>query len=124
MPIKDKYLPVLKMMEEMRATEIDAFEERGALRIKGRVESEYVRDLIMEKIISIGGEGSHDVTADIEVEDDSAYHFHIVREGDTIEKISMRYLGDEKRSQEITNINEGINNDSPAVGTRLKIPKR
>jgi nucleoid-associated protein YgaU len=126
MPHAEKYAPVFKLINELNIRDAVAFEEDGALKLKATAATQYDKDLILAKIIEVGGEGTHDIIADIEVEDTSAYQFHTASEGDTIEKISERYLGTSDRINEIKEANNDVigadNNIKP--GSKLKIPKR
>lgn len=126
MSIKVKYEPVLKLMNEFNAKEVSAEEEGGALNIKGSVNSQHEKDLIWDKIKEIGGEGSHDIKADIEVLDKSAYHYHTVGKGESLSAISKKYFGDAAKYNEIfkANTDQLSDPDKIQVGQRLKIPNK
>jgi len=45
-----------------------------------------------------------------------------VRPGDTLRRLAQRELGSGDRWLEVRNLNEGVDPDSPEVGTRLRLP--
>lgn len=68
MSLKAKYEPVFKLLNDLNAAEIFAEEKNGALNLKAAVKTKNDKDLVMDKIRQIGGEGSRDIKPDISVQ--------------------------------------------------------
>lgn len=68
MPLTTKYIPVLKLLEELKAWNISSEEIRGQLVIRGTVKSEKDRDLVLRKISQINRDEATDVNPQINVE--------------------------------------------------------
>lgn len=67
MSIKDKYTPVLKLMDELEAKEIKVREERGTLIIRGTVKDENNKKLILGKAEEVNVENGWDIDIIIRV---------------------------------------------------------
>lgn len=65
MPLTTKYIPVIKLMEDLKVKDITTREERGALIIHGIARSEKDRDLILGKISQVNRDEASDVSPDI-----------------------------------------------------------
>ena len=83
-------------------------EENGILKISGTANTPYEKNLLWDKIKEIGGENPTDIKANIKVSDESVYHRHIVKSGDTLGKISINYYGKASRYQDIFEANSNI----------------
>lgn len=67
MPLRTKYEPVLKLMQELKVTEINVWEERGQLVIEGIAKNSRDRDLILHRISQINRNESTDVKPEITI---------------------------------------------------------
>lgn len=86
----------------------DVSEEAGGLKIKGEAETPYEKNLIWNKIKEIGGENAADIKANITVSDDSVFHRHIVKGGDSFSKIAKHYYGDAMKYKQIFEANTNV----------------
>jgi nucleoid-associated protein YgaU len=87
----------------------------GYQKIKGRTKTPYEKDIIWDKIKEIGGQEPSDIKADIKVEDDSVYHRHVVRSGDSLSKIAKHYYGDPMKYKQIFSANTNILNNPDVI---------
>lgn len=92
--IKQKYQPVLDLGTELNIQHGDVSEDNGILTIKGTTKTLYEKNILWDKIKSIGGTHPTDIKADIRVLDQSVYHRHTVKRGETLGKIAKHYYGD------------------------------
>jgi nucleoid-associated protein YgaU len=115
MSVKAKYQPVLNLGEQLGVQDGDVQEENGILKIKGRTKTPYEKDIIWDKINEIGGQEPSDIKADIKVEDDSVYHRHVVRSGDSLSKIAKHYYGDPMKYKQIFSANTNILNNPDVI---------
>ena len=76
----------------------DVSEENGVLKIKGTAKTQYEKNIIWDEIKAVGGQNPSDIQADIRVSDESVYHRHTVKSGETLGKIAKHYV---RRSYEI-----------------------
>lgn len=115
MSVKAKYQPVLSLGEQLGVQDGDVQEENGILKIKGRTKTPYEKDIIWDKIKEIGGQKPSDIKADIRVEDDSVYHRHVVKSGESLSKISKHYYGDPMKYKKIFEANTNILNNPDII---------
>ena len=83
-------------------------EENGVLKIKGMAATQYEKNLLWDKIKEIGGEQPYDLKANITVEDDSVFHRHTVKSGESLSKIAKHYYGDPMKYKQIFAANTDI----------------
>ncbi|WP_298481229.1 LysM peptidoglycan-binding domain-containing protein [uncultured Maribacter sp.] len=108
MSVKAKYQGVLNLGEQLGIKNGDVSEEGGILKIKGEANTPYEKNLLWDKIKELGGESPSDVKANITVSDDSVYHRHTVKGGESLSKIAKHYYGDAMKYKEIFAANTGI----------------
>ncbi|ALJ03930.1 peptidoglycan-binding protein [Pseudalgibacter alginicilyticus] len=106
--MKAKYQQVLDLGEALNIQNGDVKEENGVLKIKGTAKTQYEKNLLWDKIKEIGGDTPSDIQADIKVADDSVYHRHIVKSGETLGKIAKQYYGNASKYQDIFKANSDI----------------
>ena len=94
MSVKEKYQPVLDLGEKIGVKDGKVSEENGVLKIKGQTKTQYEKNILWDKIKEIGGEKPSDIMANITVADDSVYHRHVVKSGESLSKIAKHYYGD------------------------------
>jgi len=125
MSVKAKYQPVLSLGEQLGIKDGNVSEENGILKIKGEANPQYEKDLIWDKIKQIGGEHPSDLKANITVGDDSVYHRHVVKSGESLSKIAKHYYGDAMKYKQIFSANTNIlsNPDVIHPDQVLVIPK-
>ncbi len=68
MSIKDKYKPVLDLMNTLGVKNISAWEERGTLIITGDVETEHDRKLILNKAREVNLEKALDIRLELQMQ--------------------------------------------------------
>ena len=108
MSTKDKYQGVLTLGEKLGIKNGDVSEEGGILKIKGMANTPFEKDLLWDKIKELGGENPSDIKANITVADDSVYHRHIVKSGESLSKIAKHYYGDPMKYKKIFEANTNI----------------
>ncbi|MDC6367019.1 MULTISPECIES: LysM peptidoglycan-binding domain-containing protein [Flavobacteriaceae] len=108
MSVKTKYQAVLDLGEELQIKNGDVSEEGGILKIKGEAGTQYEKNVIWDKIKEIGGSSPADIKANISVADDSVYHRHTVKSGESLSKIAKHYYGDPMKYKEIFSANTNI----------------
>lgn len=106
--VKSKYQSVLDLGQELNIQNGDVSEENGILKMKGTAKTQYEKNLLWDKIKSIGGENPSDINADIKVADTSVYARHTVKSGETLGKIAKQYYGDASKYQKIYSANTDI----------------
>ncbi len=106
--VKSKYQSVLDLGEKLSIENGDVQEENGVLKVKGTAKTQYEKNLIWDEIKAIGGDNPSDIMADIRVADDSVYHRHIVKSGETLGKIAKHYYGDAMKYKDIFAANTDI----------------
>jgi nucleoid-associated protein YgaU len=114
MSVKDKYQPVLDLGEELNVKEGNVSVDDGILKIKGRVQTQYEKDILWDKIKEIGGQDPADILANILIDDTSVYHRHEVKSGESLSKIARHYYGDAMKYPQIFEANRDIL-DNPDV---------
>jgi len=115
MSVKAKYQSVLDLGEQLGIKEGKITEEDGVLKIKGEANTPYEKDLLWNKIKQVGGENPSDVKANITVGDDSVYHRHVVKSGESLSKIAKLYYGDAMKYQKIFSANTNILNNPDVI---------
>ncbi|WP_372937358.1 LysM peptidoglycan-binding domain-containing protein [Seonamhaeicola sp.] len=108
MAVKAKYQEVLDLGESLNIQNGDVQVEGDMLKVWGTANTQYEKNLIWDKIKEIGGENPSDIMADIKVADESVYHRHVVKSGETLGKIAKHYYGDAMKYKEIFNANSDI----------------
>ena len=106
--IKQKYQSVLDLGTELNIQNGDVSEENGVLKIKGTAKTQYEKNIIWDEIKAIGGQNPSDIKADIKVSDESVYHRHTVKSGETLGKIARHYYGDPMKYKQIFQANSDI----------------
>ncbi|SHG96694.1 LysM peptidoglycan-binding domain-containing protein [Flagellimonas flava] len=108
MSAKAKYQAVLDLGQELGIKGGDVSEDGGVLKIKGEAATPYEKNVIWDKIKQIGGESPSDIKANITVGDDSVYHRHTVKSGESLSKIAKHYYGDAMKYNKIFDANTNI----------------
>jgi len=123
--IKQKYQSVLDLGTKLNIQNGDVSEENGVLKIKGTAKTQYEKNIIWDEIKVVGGQNPSDIQADIRVSDESVYHRHTVKSGETLGKIAKRYYGDPMKYKQIFQANTNIlkNPDLIHPNQELVIPK-
>ena len=123
--IKQRYQPVLDLGTELNIQNGDVSEENGVLKIKGTAKTQYEKNIIWDQIKAIGGQNPTDIKANIRVADESVYHRHTVKSGETLGKIAKHYYGDPMKYKQIFQANSDIlkNPDLIHPNQELVIPK-
>ncbi|NAS12080.1 LysM peptidoglycan-binding domain-containing protein [Poritiphilus flavus] len=115
MSVKAKYQAVLDLGAQLGIKDGDVREEEGVLKVKGEAGTPYEKDLLWDKIKEIGGESPSDIKANITVGDDSIYHRHVVKSGESLSKIAKHYYGDAMKYQQIFSANTNILNNPDLI---------
>lgn len=123
--IKQKYKSVLDLGTKLNIQNGDVSEENGVLKIKGTAKTQYEKNIIWDEIKAVGGQNPSDIQADIRVSDESVYHRHTVKSGETLGKIAKHYYGDPMKYKQIFQTNTNIlkNPDLIHPNQELVIPK-
>ena len=108
MSVKAKYQAVLTLGEQLKIKDGDVSEEAGILKIKGQAATQYEKNLLWDKIKELGGENPSDIKANITVADESVYHRHTVKSGESLSKIAKKYYGDPMKYKKIFEANTNI----------------
>ncbi len=108
MSVKAKYQAVLNLGEQLKIKDGDVKEEAGILKIKGQAATQYEKNLLWDKIKELGGENPSDIKANITVADESVYHRHTVKSGESLSKIAKNYSGDPMKYKKIFEANTNI----------------
>lgn len=108
MSAKDKYSAVLELGEALGIQNGDVSEDAGVLKVKGEAKTPYEKNLIWDKIKEIGGEQPSDIKANITVADESVYHRHTVKSGESLSLIAKHYYGDPMKYKAIFEANTNI----------------
>ncbi|MCL6275362.1 LysM peptidoglycan-binding domain-containing protein [Muricauda sp. 2012CJ35-5] len=93
MSTKAKYQAVLDLGQELEIKGGEVSEDGGVLKIKGEAATPYEKNMLWDKIKEIGGQSPSDIKANITVGDDSVYHRHTVKSGESLSKIAKHYYG-------------------------------
>ncbi len=105
MSVKSKYQAVLDLGEALGIQEGNVWEEEGILKVKGQAKTQYEKDIIWDKIKEIGGTSPSDIKANITVADETVYHRHVVKSGESLSKIAKHYYGDPMKYKQIFEAN-------------------
>lgn len=108
MSTKSKYQAVLDLGESLGIKDGNVSEENGVLKVKGQAKTQYEKNIIWDKIKEIGGDQPSDIKANITVADDSIYHRHVVKSGESLSKIAKHYYGDPMKYKQIFEANTKI----------------
>ncbi|MDH7446537.1 LysM peptidoglycan-binding domain-containing protein [Aquimarina sp. 2201CG14-23] len=106
--VKAKYQDVLDLGQELNIQNGDVSEDNGVLKVKGTANTQYEKNQIWDKIKEIGGEAPSDIIADIDVADNSVYHRHTVKSGESLSKIAKHYFKDPMKYKQIFEANTHI----------------
>jgi len=123
--IKQKYQSVLDLGTKLNIQNGDVSEENGVLKIKGTAKTKYEKNILWDEIKTVGGQNPSDIQADIRISDESVYHRHTVKSGETLGKIAKHYYGDPMKYKQIFQANSDIlkNPDLIHPNQELVIPK-
>jgi nucleoid-associated protein YgaU len=124
MTAKAKYQSVLDLGSTLNIKDLEVREENDVLKVKGTTKTQYEKNIIWDKIKEIGGQNPSDIMANIKVADESVYHRHTVKSGETLGKIAQHYFKDASKYQAIFKANSDIlkNPDLIHPGQELIIP--
>jgi nucleoid-associated protein YgaU len=124
MSVRAKYQAVLDLGMQLQVKNGDVQEKDGKLVIKGQAATQHEKNLIWDKIKSIGGENPSDIVADITVANTQFLHKHTVKSGETLGTISKIYYKDSNKYMKIFEANKNIlkNPDTIMPGQELIIP--
>lgn len=123
--LKEKYQAVLELGKNLDVKGGDVKEEGGKLKISGTAAYELDKQSLWDAIKSIPG-WEKEVVADIKVANKEIFGIYTVQSGDSLSKISKKYLENANRYNDIFNLNKDIltNPDLIKPGQRLKIPNK
>ncbi|MDP4172542.1 MAG: LysM peptidoglycan-binding domain-containing protein [Bacteroidota bacterium] len=122
MSVKDKYGPVINLMQDFGIKDNNVREDKDSLIVQGTANTQYEKNQIWDKIKEIGGENPKDIKADIKVKNTDFYATHKVKSGENLSQISRKYYGDPNRYRDIASYNNINNPDKIEPGQELKIP--
>ncbi|AXT20195.1 LysM peptidoglycan-binding domain-containing protein [Flavobacteriaceae bacterium AU392] len=108
MTVKSKYQDVLDLGQALEIQNGDVQEVNGQLKVSGTTKTPYEKNLLWDKIKEIGGENPLDISADIKVADNSVFHRHTVKSGETLGKIAKQYYGNAMKYTAIFEANTDI----------------
>ncbi|MGB0891626.1 MAG: LysM peptidoglycan-binding domain-containing protein [Flavobacteriaceae bacterium] len=108
MTTKEKYQSVLDLGQELNIQNGDVQHEGNLLKVFGTANTQYEKNLLWDEIKKVGGDNPTDIMADIKVADESIFHKHIVKSGDTLGKIAKHYYGNAMNYKEIFAANTNI----------------
>ncbi len=108
MSVKAKYQPVLNLGEQLGVKDAVVTEEGAILKIKATVGTQYEKNLLWDKIKELGGQSPADLKANIIVADESVYHRHTVKSGESLSKIAKKYYNDPMKYKQIFEANTNI----------------
>ena len=124
MTTKEKYQSVLDLGQQLNIQNGDVQNEGNLLKVTGTANTQYEKNLLWDEIKKVGGDNPTDIMANISVADESVFHRHIVKSGDTLGKIAKHYYGNAIKYKEIFAANTNIlkNPDVIHPGQELIIP--
>ena len=108
MSTKEKYQGLLELGQELNIQNGDVKEENGILKVWGTTKTPYEKNLLWDKIKEIGGKNPTDIMADIKIVDESVFHKHTVKSGETLGKIAKHYYGNAMKYKQIFAANTNI----------------
>ena len=122
--VKSKYQSVLDLGREINIQDGNVKEENGQLKVWGTANTQYEKNLIWDEIKRIGGDNPNDIMADIKVADESVFHRHTVKSGESLSKIAKHYYDNPMKYTAIFEANRNIlkNPDLIHPGQELVIP--
>jgi len=122
--VKAKYQSVLDLGRELNIQDGNVKEENGQLKVWGTAKTPYEKNLLWDEIKRIGGENPSDIMADIKVTDETVFHRHTVKGGESLSKIAKHYYGNAMKYPAIFEANRNIldNPDIIHPGQELVIP--
>ncbi len=123
--LKEKYQELIDLGKEINLKAEYVKEEDGKLKIKGTTPYQLEKNIFWDKIKSFSN-WKDEISADIRIASEDIYGIYEVKSGDTLSKISKKYLGDPMRYNDIFKLNTDIlkNPDMIKVGQKLKIPNK
>ncbi|HEY2149434.1 MAG TPA: LysM peptidoglycan-binding domain-containing protein [Vicinamibacterales bacterium] len=123
MALMDKYSDLFQLANTVGLKNPDVKEDGGKLKISGKTEYQLDANQLWDNIKTHGG-WEQEVVADIRAERSDVFGVHTVASGDTLSKLSKRYLGDANRYMDIFNANTDQLKDPNAIkiGQKLVIP--
>ena len=124
MTTKDKYQEVIELGKQLNIKDDYVKEESDVLKMKGTFKTQYEKNILWDKIKEIGDQEPSDILANIIVEDNSVFHRHVVKSGETLGKIAKHYYGNAMRYPEIFEANKPMldHPDKIYPGQVLRIP--
>ena len=122
--VKSKYQSVLDLGRELNIQDGNVKEENGQLKVWGTANTQYEKNLIWDEIKRVGGDNPNDIMADIKVADESVFHRHTVKSGESLSKIAKHYYDNPMKYTAIFEANRNIlkNPDLIHPGQELVIP--
>lgn len=122
--LKQKYQSVLDLGEKLNIKDGNVQVLDGVLILKGTSETPYEKNLLWDAIKAAGDGDLSDINADIRIKDNSVYHRHTVKKGETLGRIAKHYYGNAMNYKEIFNANSDVlkNPDTIFPGQELVIP--
>jgi len=108
MAVKEQYQDVLKIGKALNVQNGHVQIDGDQLQVWGTTKTPYEKNLIWDKIKEIGGEQPGDIKANITVADDSVYHRHTVKSGESLSLIAKHYYGDPMKYKAIFEANTSI----------------
>ncbi len=121
--LADKYGDVLGLAQQLGVRDGNWKEENGKISMWGKTQYQLEANLLWDKIKEHPN-WENEVVADIQATDKSVYGHYTVKSGDTLSKISQRFLGSANRYMDIFNANKDKlkDPDKIQVGQQLVIP--
>jgi nucleoid-associated protein YgaU len=122
--LADKYGDVLGLAQQLGVQDGNWKEENGKIKLWGKTQYQLDANRLWDKIKEHPG-WENEVVADIQATDQSVYGYYTVQSGDTLSKLSQKFLGGPNKYMEIFNANKDqlSDPDKIQVGQKLKIPK-
>ena len=122
--LKEKYQSVLDLGKKLNIQNGNVSVQNGILHIKGTAKSPYEKNLLWDAIKLIGGNSPTDIKADISISDESVFHRHTVKKGETLGEIAKLYYGNPMNYKQIFQANSDIlkNPDTIYPNQELVIP--
>ena len=106
--LKEKCKSVLELGEKLNIQNGDVSVHDGILNIKGTAKSLYEKNLLWDAIKLISGNTPSDIKADIRIADESVFHRHTVKKGETLGEIAKLYYGNPMNYKQIFQANSNI----------------
>ena len=121
--LADKYGDVLGLAQQLGVQDGNWKEENGKIKLWGKTQYQLDANRLWDKIKEHPG-WENEVVADIQATDQSVYGYYTVQSGDTLSKLSQKFLGGPNKYMEIFNANKDQLTDPDKIkpGQVLKIP--